>query len=95
VNAARDASLECDRSQCSAFDQDYSVKCSEPCFKASCDWSKSMCAKEKSNIGKCPLFDAAVLLSIRSRFNHSLIFVRGGTSRFAQFWCDIVDAMSN
>jgi hypothetical protein len=82
VNAAQDAILECDRSKCSSFDQDYNVKCSESCFKASCDWSKAMCAKERSNISKCPLFDSTVLSSIRSYLNNSLKFVRGGTSRY-------------
>ncbi len=82
VNAAQDAILECDRSKCSSFDQEYNVKCSESCFKASCDWSKAMCAKERSNISKCPLFDSSVLSSIRSNLNHSLKFVRGGTSRY-------------
>ncbi len=82
VNAAQDAVLECDRSKCSAFDQDYNVKCSESCFKASCDWSKAMCAKERSKISKCPMFDSTVLSSIRSYLNHSLKYVRGGTSRY-------------
>jgi hypothetical protein len=85
VNAAQDAILECDRSKCSPFDQDSSVKCSEPCFKASCDWSKAMCAKVRSNISECPLFDSAVLSSIRSHFNRSLKFVRGGTARCDTF----------
>ena len=83
VNAAQDAILECDRSKCSPMDQDYNVKCSETCFKASCDWSKSMCAKERSKIAQCPLFDSAVLHSIRSHFNQSLKFVRGGTARYS------------
>jgi hypothetical protein len=82
VNAAQDAVLECDRSKCSSFDQDYNVKCSESCFRASCDWSKAICAQERSNISKCPLFDSTVLLSIRSYLNHSLKFARGGTSRY-------------
>jgi hypothetical protein len=82
-DAAQDVVLECDRSKCSPIDQEYFVSagCKESCFKASCDWSKSMCSNERANLAKCPLFDSTVLSSIRLELNQSLKFVDGGTAR--------------
>ncbi len=82
-DAAKDVLLECDRSKCSPIDQEYfkSAGCKESCFKASCDWSKSMCSNERINLAKCPLFDSSVLSSIRLQLNRSLNFVIGGTAR--------------
>ena len=84
VKAGQEAAKECDRSVCRPLDQFYGERtpsCSQPCFKASCDWSHSMCSVQREHLSSCPLFDSAVLLSIRSEFNRSLLFVQGGSAR--------------
>jgi 3-hydroxyisobutyrate dehydrogenase-like beta-hydroxyacid dehydrogenase len=56
-------------------------QCDASCFRASCDWSKSMCVQQKLNLAQCPLFDATVAGSVREMTNSSLQFVRGGSAR--------------
>ncbi len=85
LNAGRDVAQPCDRNVCAPRAHEYIIgerKCHEECFKASCDWSKSMCFTVKSNLGSCPLFDSVVLDSIRFAQNSSVWFVQGGSSRF-------------
>ena len=90
-NAGQDALAECDRTKCSPLKQDYGAaarellataadQCDAACFRASCDWSKSMCVQQKLNLAQCPLFDATAAASLRATAD-GLIFVRGGTAR--------------
>jgi hypothetical protein len=85
---------ECDRSVCPVWLQDSAdlarlrQTCQTPCFRASCDWSHSMCSTERASLAACPLFDAAVLQSIsKARANRTLNFVMGGTARCAHMAC--------
>jgi hypothetical protein len=91
-NAGPDALAECDRNKCSPLRQDYGTvfgqlnamaaeQCDTLCFRASCDWSKSMCVRQRLDLAQCPLFDAAVAGSVRATTNSSLLFVRGGSAR--------------
>jgi hypothetical protein len=91
-NAGADALAECDRTKCTPLKQDYGAaaghlsamaedQCDVSCFRASCDWSKSMCVRPKLNLARCPLFDAVVSASVRITTNSSLLFVRGGSAR--------------
>ena len=85
IDARRDALHACDRRECNAFEQDYFDglrDCYEACFKASCDWSNSVCSIAKSHISKCPLFDAAVFKSFRSQNSSPTTFLKGGTARY-------------
>ena len=83
LHAESDAELACDRDFCSTADQDYSNggPCFGPCFKASCDWSKSMCAAAHANIGACPLFDAASYVSLAFNSTKSVRYILGGSAR--------------
>ena len=79
---------ECNRNVCPPLSEDYynsaPLDCVSMCFNASCDWSRTMCYKERASLATCPLFDAAVLHSVtEARFNRTLRFVMGGTARFA------------
>ena len=61
------------------------LDCVSMCFHASCDWSRTMCYRERASVATCPLFDAAVLRSVTdARVNRTLRFVMGGTARFAR-----------
>jgi hypothetical protein len=91
LDAGREVRSACDRSKCRPYDQDYFdgvSDCHEACFKASCDWSQSMCSAVKSNLKSCPIFDSTVLSSIRQQQNLSLWFLKGGSTRlrFDFFW---------
>ena len=85
-NAGKDAALPCDRDTCSVTDQDYlspqAGQCSASCFRASCDWSKSMCARVHVDIARCPLFDAAALGSLANDKPKDIHFVLGGSARY-------------
>ena len=88
AESGSDAFGECDRSVCPVWFQDsadlvrFRQTCQTACFSASCDWSHSMCSRERASLAACPLFDAAVLRSISSaRANRTLNFVTGGTAR--------------
>ena len=92
VESGPDAFGECDRSVCPVWVQDsadlvrFRQTCQTPCFSASCDWSHSMCSRERASLAACPLFDAAVLRSIseaRADSDRTLNFVVGGTARCA------------
>ena len=39
-------------------------RCFNPCFTASCDWSRTLCVSEKSFLATCPLFDAVAFASL-------------------------------
>ncbi len=87
-----DAFGECDRSVCPVWLQDAAnlvrvqQTCQTACFSAACDWSHSMCSRERASLAACPLFDAAVLQSIgeaRANSDRTLSFVVGGTARCA------------
>ena len=85
MQAGEDALGECDRDQCSVWFQDYynnAPLCTAACFTASCDWSRSLCAAQRASIATCPVFDAAVLQSIRStQLREELLYIEGGTAR--------------
>ena len=64
VGAGQDALASCDRSICPIFDQDdYKPGCYDPCFTASCDFSRFLCKDERTALKACPLFDATVFAS--------------------------------
>ncbi len=88
--AGDQAFQECDRALCSHWFEEYAPtsaqSCQSECFTASCDWSRSMCSKERASLATCPLFDAAVLQSTTlASANRTLRFVVGGTARFARY----------
>jgi hypothetical protein len=89
ANSGDEAFQECDRISCPQWFDEYTPtigqSCRSQCFTASCDWSRSKCAKERASLAKCPLFDAAVLESTaKASINRTLRFVTGGTARFAE-----------
>jgi hypothetical protein len=88
-SSGADSFEQCDRDVCLPWLQDYQSiypqTCVSACFTASCDWSRSMCSKERASLATCPLFDAAVLQSITvASANRTLRFAMGGTARYAQ-----------
>ena len=87
-DAGVDVLRECNRSVCKVWFEDYQSfppgDCQAPCFKASCDWSRNMCYRERASLATCPLFDAAVLESTAlARRDSEILFVQGGTARCA------------
>ena len=81
---------ECDRTTCTVQDQDYDQGppgCKQGCFKASCEWSKSMCAAQREMVATCPLFDATTLRSLTPLLGSKLAYLRGGSVRCESVLC--------
>ncbi len=65
TRAGPDARNACDRSVCSAWQQNGWLGCYSPCLRASCAWSgHTGCAVTRQRLAACPLFDAAVYASL-------------------------------